>query len=112
MSQYWACAWHDCCSWEAMHAATFAADDFADDEPTLVHSRDVTAIRALLGSTVLGPTPIPPPLPASLSRVHRELAPDDLWLASLPAESRATLDRARRGQVSERARVASPVSLA
>ena len=94
-----------------MTAAPTPSDDFADDEPTLVHSREVTEIRTLLvvPRPVTLAAPIPPPLPASLHRVHRELAPDDLWLASLPAATRATLDRARSGHVSERARVASPI---
>lgn len=75
-------------------AAQSSAGDFFDDEPTLVHPREVTEVRSRLAKS-----PIPPPLPLTLRRVNRELAPDDLWLASLPAATRATLDRARRGEL-------------
>ena len=60
------------------HGATW------DDEPTLVHGREAHMV-----------TPIPPPLPARLSRVHRELTEDELWLESLPAATRAVLEAAR-----------------
>ena len=95
-----------------MIAAPPCPDDFADDEPTLVHSREVTEVRAARPRASSVPALIPPPLPASLLRVHRELAPDDLWLASLPAATRATLDGVRRGRVWELARVAAPVAAA
>lgn len=57
-----------------------------DDEMTLVHPRLVRMDVPL----------IPPPLPARLSRVHRDLGADELWLESLPAASRAVLEEARR----------------
>ena len=61
------------------------ADDW-DDEMTLVHPRLVRSDVPL----------IPPPLPARLSRVHRDLGADELWLESLPAAARAVLEDARR----------------
>jgi hypothetical protein len=78
------------------HGATW------DDEPTLVHGREAHMIA-----------PIPPPLPARLSRVHRELEGDDLWLESLPAATRAVLEDARFPKTLEAPRlrfaVAQPV---
>lgn len=62
------------------------SSDAWDDEPTLVHPREVRRDVPL----------IPPPLPARLSRVQRELAPDDLWLESLPAAARAVLEEAKK----------------
>ena len=57
-----------------------------DDEPTLVHPREVRNDLPL----------IPPPLPARLSRVHHELPADEQWLNSLPAAARSVLEEARR----------------
>lgn len=86
------------------------AADWSDDEPTLVHSRDASEIRTrALITRPQRMAPIPPPLPFTLQRVSRELAPDDLWLASLPAASRAILDQARRGDV-HIGRVVSPIA--
>lgn len=95
-----------------MMATPISALSFDDDEPTLVHPREVTEVRAILARTSSMPAPIPPPLPASLKRVHRELAPDDLWLASLPAATRSLLDGVRSGRVCDVARVASPIASA
>lgn len=61
-----------------------------DDEPTLVHPREVSEVP-----TRAVPL-IPPPLPACLSRVHHELSADEQWLESLPAASRSVLEEARR----------------
>lgn len=95
-----------------MMAAPTSSLDFDDDEPTLVHPREVTEVRGILARAISMPAPIPPPLPSSLKRVHRELAPDELWLASLPAATRSLLDGVRSGRVSHLARIASPIASA
>lgn len=72
-----------------------------DDEPTTVHGREAHMI-----------VPIPPPLPARLSRVHRELTEDELWLESLPAATRAVLEAARIGASNDAPRLRFAVAQA
>lgn len=75
-----------------------------DDEPTLVHERLVVRMDA----------PIPPPLPACLSRAKHELEGDEAWLQTLPAAARAVLELARRPQPLDAPRlryaVATPIA--
>lgn len=77
--------WHADCFWSRMLSTETAT---WDEEPTLVHERLVVRMDA----------PIPPPLPACLSRAKHELGEDEHWLQTLPAAARAVLEQARKPQ--------------